>query len=141
MEWTRSRGSAAALEGATGIEAPVGAWILVIDDEENFAALLETILTDRGYRVQTALSEEAALELVEERGFDLALVDIRMGQSSGLSVLNQLKQRIPKIKVIMITAYPTPDSYQQSFQKGASAYCTKPLDFPYLLETIRRVLS
>ena len=119
----------------------MGAWILVIDDEENFAALLETILTDRGYRVQTALSEEAALELVEERGFDLALVDIRMGQSSGLSVLNQLKQRIPKIKVIMITAYPTPDSYQQSFQKGASAYCTKPLDFPYLLETIRRVLS
>jgi DNA-binding NtrC family response regulator len=55
--------------------------------------------------------------------------------------LTQLKQRIPEIKVIMITAYPTPDSYQQSFEKGASAYCTKPLDFPYLLQTIRRVLS
>jgi DNA-binding NtrC family response regulator len=119
----------------------VAASILVVDDEENFAALLETVLADRGYRVETALSADAALRLVEKGVFDVALLDVRIGPTSGLSLLGQLKQQIPQIKVIMLTAYPTPDSYQQSLQKGASAYCAKPVDLRDLLETICRILS
>lgn len=115
--------------------------ILVVDDEQNFTALLDTVLSERGYEVHTALSEDAALQLAEERSFDLALVDVRIGQSNGLSLITALKQHVPEIKVITITAYPTPESYHQSLQKGASAYCTKPVDLVDLLETIRRVLS
>ena len=115
--------------------------VLVVDDEQNFAALLETVLTDRGYKVQTAMSGEAALKLAAQAAFDLALLDIRMGQTNGLSLLGELKQRLPKIKVIMITAYPTPDSYRQSFQNGASAFFAKPIDLQELLQTARRLLS
>jgi len=115
--------------------------VLVVDDEQNFAALLEMVLTDRGYKVQTAMSGEAALKLAAQAAFDLALLDIRMGQTNGLSLLGELKQRLPKIKVIMITAYPTPDSYRQSFQKGASAFFAKPVDLQELLQTARRLLS
>jgi DNA-binding NtrC family response regulator len=64
-----------------------------------------------------------------------------MGQTNGLSLLSELKQRLPKVKVIMITAYPTPDSYRQSFQKGASAFFAKPVDLQELLQTVRRLLS
>lgn len=119
----------------------MGPSILVVDDEQNFAALLETVFTDRGYEVQTAMSGEAALRLAGQGAFDLALLDIRMGQTNGLSLLGELKQRLPKIKVIMITAYPTPDSYRQSFQKGASAFFAKPVDLQELLQTVRRLLS
>jgi DNA-binding NtrC family response regulator len=115
--------------------------VLVVDDEQNFAALLEMVLTDRGYKVQTAMSGEAALKLAAQAAFDLALLDIRMGQTNGLSLLGELKQRLPKIKVIMITAYPTPDSYRQSFQKGASAFFAKPVDLQELLQTARKLLS
>jgi len=118
-----------------------GTSILVVDDEQNFAALMETVLTDRGYEVQTAMSGEKALQLVGQGAFGLALLDIRMGQTNGLSLLGELKQRLPKIKVIMITAYPTADSYRQSFQKGASAFFTKPVDLQELLQTVRRLLS
>jgi DNA-binding NtrC family response regulator len=121
-------------------EARVAASILVVDDEENFAALLETVLADRGYGVQTALSAETALTLTEEHAFDVALLDVRIGPASGLCLLRQLRQRVPEIKVIMLTAYPAADGYRQFLQEGASAYCTKPVDFPDLLETIRRVL-
>jgi DNA-binding NtrC family response regulator len=115
--------------------------ILVVDDEQNFAALLETVLTDRGYGVQTAFSADKALELVGNDAFDLALLDVRMGQASGLTLLTELKRQIPRIKVIMLTAYPTPDSYRQSFERGASAYCAKPIDLAKLLETIQKELS
>jgi DNA-binding NtrC family response regulator len=121
--------------------APRKPCILVVDDEQNFAALLETVLTDRGYGVQKAFSADKALELVGNDVFDLALLDVRMGEASGLTLLSDLKRQLPQIKVIMLTAYPTADSYRQSFQRGASAFCTKPIDLPNLLETIRKELS
>jgi DNA-binding NtrC family response regulator len=123
------------------IASPHKASILVVDDEQNFATLLETILTDRGYSVQKAFSADEALELVGNDVFDLALLDIRMGPASGLTLLSELKRQRPQLKVIMLTAYPTADSYRQSLQSGASAYCTKPVDLANLLETIRKELS
>lgn len=133
----------AIMDNVQNVSADIGMSpsILVVDDEQNFAALLETVLTDRGYGVQTAMNGEAALKLAGQGTFDLALLDIRMGQTNGLSLLSELKQRLPKVKVIMITAYPTPDSYRQSFQKGASAFFAKPVDLQELLQTVRRLLS
>jgi two-component system response regulator PilR (NtrC family) len=143
MERPRSNKAVATMDNvetaSTG--TGIGSSILVVDDETNFAALLETVLTDRGYEVQTALSGESALNLAGQGAFDLALLDIRLGQTTGLALLGELKQRLPKIKVIMITAYPTPDSYRQSVQKGASAFFAKPLDLQELVQTVRRLLS
>jgi DNA-binding NtrC family response regulator len=125
----------------TSTSTGIGSSILVVDDEQNFTALLETILTDRGYNVYTALSGESALKVAGHGAFDLALLDIRLGQTTGLALLGELKQRLPDIKVIMITAYPTSDSYRQSLQKGASAFFAKPVDLQELLQTVKRLLS
>jgi two-component system response regulator GlrR len=125
---------------ATGADRAVGNSILVVDDEQNFVTLLELVLTKRGYEVQTALSGEEALKLLQNRSFDLAVVDIRMGSIDGLSLVEKLKQRLPKIKFIMMTAYPTLDSRIAAAQKGASGYFTKPVDLEELLDTIHGVL-
>jgi len=114
--------------------------VLVVDDEQNFLALLRWFLTDRGYEVQTALSGEDALKLVEANSFDLALVDIRMGPVDGLSLLDELKRRTPLIQVIMMTAYPTVGAIKQSHEKGASAFLTKPVDLQQLSNTINGLL-
>jgi DNA-binding NtrC family response regulator len=110
--------------------------VLVVDDEQNFVSLLDWFLTKRGYAVRTALNGQEALKLVEKEPSDLALIDIRMGPVDGISLLDEIKQRMPDMKVIMMTAYPTNDSRRHAFGKGASAYFTKPIDLQELLSTI-----
>jgi DNA-binding NtrC family response regulator len=111
--------------------------ILVVDDEQNFVALLNWYLGKKGYEVRTALDGDEALRLIDERPADLAVLDIRMGPMDGLSLLDQLKRRLPDIKVIMMTAYPTTAVIQKSYTNGASGFLTKPLDLEELLKTIR----
>jgi DNA-binding NtrC family response regulator len=113
--------------------------VLVVDDEQNFVNLLDWFLSKRGYEVQTALNGDEALELVEKTSPDLALLDIRMGPVSGLSLLGEIKQRRPEMTVIMMTAYPTSESRSQAFGKGAFAYLTKPVDLQELLNTIHEL--
>ena len=125
---------------AIGRDAAVRKTILAVDDEQNFLTLLNMVLTKRGFEVQTALNGEEALKLLQHDSFDLALIDIRMGPVDGLSLLEELKQRLPGIKIIMMTAYPTVDTRIAAFQKGARAYFTKPVDLQKLLDTVRGLL-
>lgn len=111
--------------------------ILVIDDEENFLTLVRWFLSQRGFDIQTASSTDEALEIVEERSFDIALLDIRLGTADGLSLLDALTERSPSMKVVMMTAYPTIGTIKQAFAKGASRYLTKPLDLQDLSDALR----
>ena len=111
--------------------------ILVIDDEENFLTLVRWFLSQRGFDIQTASSTDEALEIVEERSFDIALLDIRLGTADGLSLLDALTERSPSMKVVMMTAYPTIGTIKQAFAKGVSRYLTKPLDLQELSDALR----
>ncbi len=116
---------------------PLRQSVLVVDDEENFLTLLKWFLTQRGYDVHTAVSAEDALSLVQEHTFDIALLDIKIGSSDGLRLLEQMTERSPELKVIMMTAYPTVGSLKQAFAKGASRYLTKPVDLHELAEALK----
>jgi len=111
--------------------------VLVVDDEQNFLALLHWLLSNRGYAVQTVASAEEALRVIETKSFDVALVDIRMGPMDGLTLLDELKRRSPTLRVVIMTAYPSVNAIKQSFAKGASAFLTKPVDLKELLNTIQ----
>ena len=113
--------------------------ILVVDDEENFLTLLHWFLTPRGYHVATAASAEDALALLTSRAFEVALLDIKLGAVDGISLLEQLVQRSPELKVIMMTAYPTVSSIKQAFEKGAVRYLTKPVDLTELAKAIKQL--
>ena len=117
--------------------AAAGKAVLVVDDEQNFLALLRWFLSNRGYVVETASNAEDALKLMDKRSFELALVDIRMGPMDGLMLLEELKRRLPALRVVMMTAYPTVGSIKQSHDKGASAFLTKPVDLQHLMRTIQ----
>ena len=124
-------------EPGVGAAARAGRAVLVVDDEENFLTLLHWFLTQRGYQVVTASSAPQALSHVDGRVFDVALLDIRLGNSNGLDLLEELRQRMPDIKVFMMTAYPTVNSIKQAFDKGALRYLTKPVDLQELAEALR----
>jgi len=87
--------------------------------------------------VQTASNAEEALQAIEAKAFDLALVDIRMGPVDGLALLDELKSRLPGLRVVIMTAYPSVNAIKQSFAKGAAAFLTKPVNLPELLNTLQ----
>jgi len=111
--------------------------VLVVDDEENFLTLLKWFLSQRGYDVSTAVSADDALEMVQQQNFDIALLDIKLGSSNGLTLLEEVTARSPRLKVIMMTAYPTVSSLKQAFSRGAMRYLTKPVDLQELTEALR----
>ena len=111
--------------------------VLVVDDEENFLILLRWFLTQRGYDVVTASSADQAMDLLDGHAFDVALIDIKLGAGSGLTLLDELARRLPKLNVFMMTAYPTAGSIKRAFDKGAARYLTKPVDLQELAKALR----
>ena len=79
--------------------------VLVIDDEAGVRTTLRRALEEEGFAVRTAGSGRAALRCAEEDSPDVAVVDLKLGDASGLDVLRGLKQRCPAAVTIMISAY------------------------------------
>lgn len=115
--------------------------ILVVDDEPNFLSLMRSVLGKRGFSVNTAATAREALKLLDGELFDFALVDLRLGAASGIDLLAAIKQRQPRIRAIMVTAFPTDQSRADAQSKGAAAYLSKPLAIGDLLQTFVSVLA
>jgi DNA-binding NtrC family response regulator len=124
-----------------GFEATMASSILIVDDEENLLVLLDRILSKEGYAVSVAHGSHQALELIQSKEFSAAIVDIKMFPIDGVALLAEIKQRAPSTRVVMITAYPTADTRDECFQKGATAYLTKPLDIQKLKGVVRELVA
>lgn len=98
--------------------------ILVVDDLPDWRATLGGLLEDAGYDVQVADSSTNALELLRTDHFDVAVLDIRLdetdeGNTEGLDLAAEIKRQWPATKVVMITAYSTPDTMRQAMESDA----------------------
>ncbi len=114
--------------------------ILIVDDDDGIRRTLEMILTKKGYRVFTAADGETALALAQERFFNLALLDIRLPDMTGLDLLAQLKALHPDLEALIITGYATLESAIQALVNGAYHYFIKPLNVDELLVTLEKAL-
>lgn len=115
--------------------------ILVLDDVLDAANLLKRIFERKGHTVYAFTEEEEAISFVESNEIDLAVLDIKLKKMSGVEVLEELKKRLPSIRAIMLTGYPTIDTARQSLKLGAGEYCVKPIDKDELEEKVEQVLS
>jgi len=106
--------------------------IMVVDDEYEICAFLKSFFEERLYEVVTAISGEEALKKIEKERPQVILLDLKMPGKDGIEVLKEIKQRYPKIKVIMVTAVETSDKIEQAIKLGADNYITKPLSLEYL---------
>ena len=98
--------------------------VLVIDDDQDFLAIAEEILTRANYKVRTASSGEQALEDVQETAPDVIVCDVNMPKMSGLQFIEQLRQGACRAPVMLITAGVSPvDFHSTSFK--ADAFCLK----------------
>ncbi len=102
--------------------------VLLIDDEEAFAATLALRLKLRGYVAKTALSGEMGLMMAEKEQFDVAVIDLMMPGISGIETMRQLKTIAPGLPVIILTGHGSFEGGMDGMRLGAVDYLMKPID-------------
>jgi two-component system NtrC family response regulator/two-component system response regulator HydG len=115
--------------------------VVVIDDEVNAAAALETLLKEDGYTVSRAHDARAGLQLLEKEEPDVVLTDLRMPGMDGLELLTRIKQIRPETLVILMTAYGTVKTAVKAMKLGAEDYLGKPIDVEELEVVLQRALE
>lgn len=115
--------------------------ILVVDDDDSILESCRTILEDEGHDVEVASQGDAGLKLLRQKSFDLALIDLRMPEMSGLECLEQAMAIDPDLVPIIITGYGTVESAVETVKKGAFNYITKPFTAAQLMVTVAKGLE
>jgi two-component system NtrC family response regulator/two-component system response regulator HydG len=115
--------------------------IVVIDDEVNAAAALETLLREDGYEVERAHDARAGLSLLERTEADIVLTDLRMPGMDGLQLLGRVKEIRPETMVILMTAYGTVKTAVKAMKLGAEDYLSKPIDVEELEVILEKALD
>jgi two-component system, OmpR family, KDP operon response regulator KdpE len=119
------------------IAARVAQSVLIVDDEPEMRSLLADILSDKGYRIDTAVDGVAALKIVVASHPDLVLLDVDMPQLRGGEALVAIRAISPNTKVIMISGKADAGEARRALAAGAFDYVTKPFDLNYLDEAVR----
>lgn len=113
--------------------------ILIVEDEAKLARFLELELSHEGYKIEKAFDGRTGLDLAENGGFDLILLDVMLPQLSGLELLRRLR-RSSETPVIMLTARDSVMDKVTGLDMGANDYITKPFEIEELLARIRAAL-
>jgi DNA-binding response OmpR family regulator len=101
---------------------------LIVDDEVKIRRFLYDMLTKMGHKVTEAESGEAALDLLQISGFDLAILDLKLGgRVDGQRVLEAIRWRWPSTLIIMLTAHGTLESAVEAIREGVDGYLLKPV--------------
>jgi len=112
--------------------------ILIVDDDQNILRLYKEELEDEGYTIVTASNGQEAIERFEEEDPDLVTLDILLPDIDGIKLLRQMKEKKPRLPIIMSTAY----DYRDDFAVWASeAYIVKSSDLTELKATIKKLIE
>jgi DNA-binding NtrC family response regulator len=115
-------------------KAPIG--VLLIDDEMAYVSVLSNRLSKRGFDVGKANSGSEAFQILRQRSFDVAVLDLKMADMDGIEVLKILKKMAPEMVVIMLTGHGSAKAAHAGIRHGAYDYLTKPCELDDLIEKI-----
>lgn len=109
------------------------ATFLVVDDDDIFCSVLARTLERRGFRVATACSLAEARQALEQQHPEFAVVDLRIGQESGLALVRQLAELDPPVRSVVLTGYGSIATAVEAIKLGAVQYLTKPVEVDEIL--------
>jgi len=115
--------------------------ILIVDDSEVILTLMKEFLEGEGYNTITAKSVQDTLSIIDKEKPDLVIMDIKLPDMDGLDALIELKNRYPKLSVVMMTAYGTTQTAIEAMKRGAYDYITKPFKNEELKDLIKKALE
>jgi DNA-binding NtrC family response regulator len=115
--------------------------ILILDDEPDIRGEIFEFLTSRDFRVYPAAAPSEAFKLLSVHPVDIAILDIRLPEMSGLDVLKKIRRIYPKIQVIMMSGHGDMESVIVALRLGAVDYFQKPFRFHEMLATIDKTMK
>jgi DNA-binding NtrC family response regulator len=115
--------------------------LLLVDDDRHLLNSMAEWLREQGYATDTAGSLAEGLAAVDRKSYELALVDIRLGDGDGFDLLAHCRKKYPDMAVMMITGYGTVEAAIEAIRLGAFDFLTKPLIDEELLVAIERALN
>jgi len=114
---------------------------MVVDDEPIVGRRLRPVLEKLGLEVEVFEDSALALARFSEAAFDIVVSDVRMKGLDGVSLLEQIRARSPRCKVILITGYPSPEVAAEAMAKGAFECLAKPLKTDRLRQVVERAAA
>ena len=114
--------------------------ILVVDDEPGFRDMIKWYLKEWGFEVEIAKDGREAITRVVGGRYDVVITDITMPEMDGLTLLDEVKMRMPQTAVIIITGFGTVETAVHAMKHGAFDFVLKPFDMNHLEQLINQIL-
>lgn len=114
--------------------------VLLVDDEEKFVSILSERLSIRGIHADWATSSVEALFKVKNKKYDVAVLDVKMPQVSGLELKKEFEKLDPDMKYILITGHGSSEEYSKGIAEAAF-YIIKPFKIDFLVEKIKQIVN
>lgn len=124
-----------------GIEPMQQPHVLLVEDELNLAKGLAMVMRDEGYEVDLSDTGRGALEKIGRNPFDLLVADLRLPDIDGMEVIQQMREKRPSTKVVVITGYPSVSTALQAVRMGASDYLRKPFTDDEFMFSVKSVFA
>jgi DNA-binding NtrC family response regulator len=115
--------------------------ILVIDDEEIIRKFIQRALTREDYLVETIGDSRTALEVVSREIFDVILVDLKMPEINGMTIVKKIKESNYKTGIIIISGVISYEAEKETSKLGIENYLIKPFTIDKLLNTVKKCLE
>lgn len=116
--------------------------LLIVDDEPHIRSGLQRGLKNEAASIETAGDVNSALDLLETKEFDAMIADVRLpGDRDGMDLVNIVRERYPRLTVIVITAHGTVEMAVEAMRRGAFDFITKPVDLDLIRQQVRRAIE
>ncbi len=117
-----------------------GSKVLLVDDNKEIIDILTDFLTLNGCKIYKASTGMEALEVLSKADLEIVILDVKLPDVNGISLIDSIKINNPTIGVIMITGYHDPNLIVEAMKKGASDFLIKPFEFDKLILVMMRVV-
>ncbi len=115
--------------------------ILVVDDDPIVLHSCVRILESGGYKVITATRVKEALQILEKKQFSIMLIDIKMPEEDGLSLIKKAREKGYPIPILVMSGFPTSETIRSSIESGAHAFISKPFTPDELMREVEKIVQ
>src|ERR1043166_3361200 len=115
--------------------------ILIVDDEQSYRQLLSLVFESDGNNIRTAMNGRQALKALQEEPADVIISDVKMPDMDGIELLRSVRETLPDLGVVLMTAFASVETAREAFKLGADDFITKPFDVEELKLIVKKTLE